>query len=127
MDDWDAPPIKKPSISEIDENISMFFGLTDPPYKTIGNFFDLNRFLNSFFINLNIFFNSKIFGIFPVPIAQMGSYAIIILLKSYSLSIDVLICFVRIEIVLPFFFSLIVSPIQKIIFNFCLIADSIFF
>ena len=36
FDDLDAPPIKKPSISKICENLVIFLSLTDPPYKTTG-------------------------------------------------------------------------------------------
>ena len=45
-------------ISEIDENIFILLSLTEPPYKTTGNIFVLKFFLNSFFININIFFSS---------------------------------------------------------------------
>ena len=40
---------------------------------------------------------------------------------------EFLICFLRVKKVLPLFFSLKVSPIQKIMFNFSLRADLIFF
>ena len=58
FDDCEAPPIKNPSISEIDENNPILLSLTDPPYKTAGNVFVLKFFLNSFLINLNVFFSS---------------------------------------------------------------------
>ena len=35
----DAPPIKKPSMSGIIFNWSIFLLLTEPPYKTFGDFF----------------------------------------------------------------------------------------
>ncbi len=69
----DAPPIKNPSMPGIIFNWSIFLLLTEPPYKTIGVFFVLKLFFNSFLINLNIFFKFSGLGILPVPIDQTGS------------------------------------------------------
>ena len=52
----------------------IFFGLTEPPYKTFG---DVS--LNLLLINFIILKRSWDFGISPLPIAQTGSYAIKIL------------------------------------------------
>ena len=46
----------------------MVFALTEPPYKTFGDFF-----LNLLFINDTDFFKSSDFGITPAPIDQTGS------------------------------------------------------
>ena len=62
----DAPPTKKPSIFLIDFNKLIFFGFTDPPYKTL-------LFILFFFINSIVENNSSDFGIIPVPIDQTGS------------------------------------------------------
>ena len=35
----EAPPIKNPLIEEICFKIDIFFGFTDPPYKTVGFLF----------------------------------------------------------------------------------------
>ena len=69
----EAPPIRNPSIFLIILNSLIFFGFTDPPYKTLLLF-------ALFFIKLMVFNNSPDFGITPVPIDQTGSYAIIIFL-----------------------------------------------
>ena len=73
MADCDAPPIKKPSISATADNDFIFLLLTDPPYKTLGDFLVLKIFLKSFFINLITSCKSLIFGILLVPIDQTGS------------------------------------------------------
>ena len=73
MADCDAPPIKKPSISATADNDFIFLLLTDPPYKTLGDFLVLKIFLKSFFINLITACKSLIFGILFVPIDQTGS------------------------------------------------------
>ena len=66
-------------------------------------------------------------GILLVPIDQTGSYENIILFKLKFFLIEFLIWFLSIKKVFPFFLSLNVSPIQKIIFNFSCKEDSIFF
>ena len=48
LEDCDAPPIRKPSISEIGENNLIFLALTEPPYKTVGDFLVFKIFLNLF-------------------------------------------------------------------------------
>ena len=73
FDDCEAPPIKKPSIAGIVANCRMLLLLTDPPYKTIGNFLILKFLLYSLFINSNIFINSYVLGTLPVPMDQIGS------------------------------------------------------
>ena len=65
---WDAPPIKKPSILLISLKIVIFWGFTEPPYKTFG---DLS--LNLLLINSTVSKRSWGFGIRPLPIAQTGS------------------------------------------------------
>jgi len=62
----DAPPIRNPSIISIFFKSLIFFGFTDPPYKTFV-------FLTLFLIKLTVSSNSDFFGIKPVPIAQTGS------------------------------------------------------
>ena len=57
----------------------MLLILTDPPYKTLGNFLVLKIFLKSLFINLINALKSLMFGIWLVPTEQTGSYASIIL------------------------------------------------
>ena len=64
----DAPPIKKPSMSGIIFNWSIFLLLTEPPYKTFGDFFP-----NLLFINLIDLDSSSEEGINPVPIDHTGS------------------------------------------------------
>ena len=64
----DAPPIKNPSMSGIIFNWSIFLLLTEPPYKTFGDFF-----LNLLFINLIDLDSSSEEGINPVPIDHTGS------------------------------------------------------
>ena len=68
----DAPPIKNTLIEEICFKIDIFFGFTDPPYKTIG-FFILNLFLINFLICITWFSKSLDFGTRPVPIDHTGS------------------------------------------------------
>ena len=65
---WDAPPIKKPSILLISFKLLIFWGFTEPPYKTFG---DLS--LNLLLINSTVLKRSFDFGITPLPIAQTGS------------------------------------------------------
>ena len=65
---WDAPPIKKPSILLISLKIVIFWGFTDPPYKTFGNLS-----LNLLLINSTVLKRSWDFGMRPLPIAQTGS------------------------------------------------------
>ena len=65
---WDAPPIKKPSILLISFKFIIFWGFTEPPYKT---FVDLG--LNLLFMNSTVLKRSFDFGIIPLPIAQTGS------------------------------------------------------
>ena len=60
-------------LEKIEENKLIFLSLTDPPYKTFGDFFTFKFFLKSFLINLIVFFNSFILGILFVPIDQTGS------------------------------------------------------
>ena len=59
-------------IEEICFKIDIFFGFTDPPYKTIG-FFILNLFLINFLICITWFSKSLDFGTRPVPIDHTGS------------------------------------------------------
>ena len=68
---WEAPPIKNPSMLLISFKFFIFWGLTEPPYKTFG-ILPLNLLL----INSTVFKRSFGFGMIPVPIAQTGSYAI---------------------------------------------------
>ena len=77
-------------------------------------------------MSLKFFLNSDDFGIFPVPIAHLGSYAKIILLIFFIFFNAMVICLLSTERVLLFFFSLYVSPIQRITFNFSLSAEWIF-
>ena len=72
FDDFEAPPIRKPSISLIFLNILTLIPSTDPPYNTAGLFF-LKMFFNIFLMCTVVFFNSVSVGIFPVPIDQIGS------------------------------------------------------
>ena len=121
----DAPPIKKPSILSILIKFFIFFGLTEPPYKTLDfeNFFDL------FKVSLiNLIFFIKLFsvGIIPVPMDQTGSYAIITLFNLFKFFKPSSNCFFKTNLVLFFFLSINFSPIQKITFNFLLSADFIF-
>ena len=73
FDDKDAPPIKKPSQSFIVRKETIFELLTEPPYKILGIFLLLILFFIMVLIKENIFFNSSALGIFPEPIAQVGS------------------------------------------------------
>tara|TARA_B110000196_G_C20730439_1_gene468372 strand:- start:140 stop:367 length:228 start_codon:yes stop_codon:yes gene_type:complete len=72
FEECEAPPIKKPSISEIEDNKPTFLGLTEPPYKTL-KFLFLKIFFDSFLIKIIFFINSLILGTLFVPIAQTGS------------------------------------------------------
>ena len=74
-------------------------------------------------MSLKFFLNSDDFGIFPVPIAHLGSYAKIILLIFFIFFNAIVICLLRTEKVLLFFFSSYVSPMQRITFNFSLSAE----
>ena len=57
-------------------------------------------------MSLKFFLNSDDFGIFPVPIAHLGSYAKIILLIFFTFFNAIVICLLSIDRVLLFFFSL---------------------
>ena len=74
-------------------------------------------------MSLKFFLNSGDFGIFPVPMAHLGSYAKIILLIFFIFFNPIVICLLRTEKVLLFFFSSYVSPMQRITFNFSLSAE----
>ena len=95
----------------------IFFGLTEPPYRTLGVLF-----LNLLLINLTVSKRSFDLGMEPLPIAHTGSYAI----KTFDLFLilfkPILICLDKIDLVFFFRFSLKVSPTQKITFNFALMA-----
>ena len=65
---WEAPPIKKPSMSVIFLNILALLVFTDPPYKIYGYYFK-----NLLFINEIVLIKSFSFGITPVPIDHTGS------------------------------------------------------
>ena len=71
---WEAAPTKKPLIIFISLKFFTFFGFTDPPYKIFG-LFNLNFFKRLFFIKLTFFSRSTAFGVIPVPIDHIGSYA----------------------------------------------------
>ena len=55
-------------------------------------------------MSLKFFLNSDDFGIFPVPIAHLGSYAKIILLIFFIFFNAIVICLLSTEKVLLFFF-----------------------
>ena len=74
-------------------------------------------------MSLKFFLNSDDFGIFPVPIAHLGSYAKIILLIFFIFFNPIVIFLLRNEKVLLFFFYLYVSQIKRITFNFSLSAE----
>ena len=59
--------LKKPSILLISLKIVIFWGFTEPPYKTFGNLS-----LNLLLINSTVPKRSRGFGIRPLPIAQNG-------------------------------------------------------
>ena len=73
----DAPPIRKPFISFIFASSFTFFGLTEPPYNILI-FIDFFNLTKIYLILFKFLLNSKFLGIIPVPIDQIGSYAIII-------------------------------------------------
>ena len=86
----EAPPISPPS-TFIKSNIFFaLFGVTLPPYKTLIEletevpYLDLIFFL---IISCTSLISSS-FAVFPVPIAQIGSYAIIKLLKFFLFNLN---------------------------------------
>ena len=82
----DAPPIKNPSQQSIFFKLDIFFDETEPPYKT-GTFF-LKSFLIKSLIFLKKLSKYTFFGIMPVPIDQIGSYAMTILPRYLLLSLN---------------------------------------
>ena len=74
-------------------------------------------------MSLKFFLNSDDFGIFPVPIAHLGSYAKIILLIFFIFFNPIVICLLRTEKVLLFFFYLYFYKMQRITFNFSFSAE----
>ena len=81
-----APPTNPPSISVVLNNSFAFEGFTQPPYCIL--MFSATSLLynpsTTLLINLQASFASSDEAVFPVPIAQTGSYAITKLLASFA-------------------------------------------
>ena len=122
----DADPIKKPLISYILFNLSIFLEFTDPPYSIIG-FFDLNFFFINFLILIKLFLKSFIFGIMPVPIHQTGSYAKMILFKFFIFFKPSFICFFKTILVFFSFFHLKFRLYKKLLLIFGLVRSKFFY
>ena len=87
----DAPPIKHPSTffkATISEELDDF---TDPPYSTLNV---LNLLSIVLIKSCTSSISSRV-GVKPVPIAQIGSYAIIVFLEFEMFGTLSLICLIR--------------------------------
>ena len=104
-----------------------FFSLTDPPYNILTFLYFGLIFTIVFFINECNFEISSILGVTPVPIDQIGSYAIIIPLFIFSLGKESFNCLLKKVSVFFCFFVDKLSPIQIIALSPFLLADCIFF
>src|SRR5262245_56990348 len=82
----DAPPISPPSTSGWANISAAFWALQDPPYKmVVESATDLPYFLaTSTRMAWCISWACALVAVLPVPMAQMGSYAMITLRKSSS-------------------------------------------